>query len=523
MTVTSKKFEDIPSHLGGINGKIKSFDALAELISQEQANGCRVVHCHGVFDLLHLGHIRHFTEAKTFGDILVVTLTPDQFVKKGLHRPAFPEKLRAESIASLSVVDYVAINRWPTAVETLRQLKPNVYCKGSEYRQNQIDAASNMLPEIAVAEGLGIQVAYTDDLVFSSSELINRHFSSFYPETEAWIIDFRKRHSAEEIIGHLDSLRDLKILVVGDAIIDEYVFVDAIGKSTKDPVLACQHVGTEAFAGGSLAVANHLADFCDRVDLITCLGESDRQEDFIRGVLKPSINPSFITKQNAPTIVKRRFVEQYSSNKLFELYIMNEHPLQGDIEREAVDMIEQVVADYDIVITADYGHGMLTADLTTTLCDNSRFLAVNTQSNAGNRGFNTISKYHKADYVCLANHEVSIETGMREGDLRGLTLEVSQRVICDRFTVTQGKNGSLHYAKDIGFVEVPAMTTHVTDRVGAGDAVLALTAPLVARNLPWDVVGFVGNVTGARMVAEQGNRVSIDKIELCKHIISLLK
>jgi len=507
----------------GISDKILPLDALAEKLAQLRTTGNKIVLCHGVFDLLHIGHIRHFEEARKFGDALVVTLTPDRFVNKGPHRPAFSEALRAEMVAALGTVDYVAVNWWPTAVETVRLLRPDVYCKGSEYRQNQVDAASNMLPEIAAAQEVGARVEFTDGIVFSSSQLLNRHFSPFPPETDAWLEAFRKEHSADEIIKCLDKVRDLSVLVVGEAIIDEYVFCDAIGKSTKDPMLACQYITTEAFVGGSLAIANHLAGFCDDVSLITCLGETERREGFVREALLPNVRLIFVTKQGSPTIHKRRFVDQYSQNKLLELYIMEDSPLSPSDERTLLGAVEAPLMDHDVVIVADYGHGMLTPSVIVSLSDRARFLAVNTQSNAGNRGFNSISKYRRADYVCLAQHEVAIETRMREGDVRELLMEVVQRIDCKRFTVTLGKRGSLHYAPESGFTEVPAFATQVADRVGAGDAVFALTSLLVNQGAPWDVVGFVGNVAGAHMVAELGNRVPVSKVPLAKHIISLMK
>lgn len=503
--------------------KILQLEPLAEAIAAHQTQGKRVVLCHGVFDLLHIGHIRHFEQARRHGDLLVVTLTPDRFVNKGTNRPAFTETLRAETLAALGVVDYVAINRWPTAVETLRLLHPDVYCKGSEYRQRQVDAESNMSPEIAAAEENGIAVEYTEAIVFSSSQLLNRHFSPFPPETTTWLEELRGRHTAEQIISLLDQARPLKVLVVGEAIIDEYVFCTAIGKSTKDPVLACQYNGLQSMAGGSLAVANHLAGFCDQVELITCIGEQERREDFIRQALLPNVRPTFVTKHGAPTIHKRRFIDPYSQSKLLELYVMDDRPLQGEDETALNEVLSAALADCDLVVCMDYGHGVLTAPSIEILCAHSPFLAVNTQSNAGNHGFNPISRYRRADYVCLAHHEIAIETRMRSGELRDLLLEVAQRIDCTHFTVTRGKAGSLHYSREHGFAEVPAFATQVVDRVGAGDAVIALTSLLVYQQAPWDIVGFVGNVAGAQVVAELGNRVPVSKIPLAKHIISLLK
>lgn len=513
----------MPRSLIDGSNKILTLEALADRVAQLRADGFKVVMCHGVFDLLHIGHIRHFRQARKFGNVLVVSVTPDRFVNKGTHRPAFSEVLRAEAVEALGVVDYVTVNAWPTAVETLRLIRPDVYCKGSEYQHVQGEARVNLLAEIRAASEAGARVEYTEDIVFSSSQLLNRHFSLFPPKTDAWLRKFRERYSAEEVIRYLEDAVSLRPLVIGEAIIDEYVFCETIGKSTKDPILACKYLSTEAFAGGSLAVANHLAGFCKEVGLVSFLGETERREEFLNQALLPNVRPVFLTRRGVPTIHKRRFVDQYAQNKLLELYVMNDRaPVETD-EQEMLAAFNTAAPDHDVIIAADYGHGMMTPSLIATLCDAKSFLAVNTQSNAGNRGFNTISKYRRADYVCLAGHEIQIETRLREGNTHDLLLEVARRIDCPRFTVTHGKHGSLHYERDAGFIEVPALAMLVTDRVGAGDAVLALTSLLVAQGAPWDVVGFVGNVTGAQMVAELGNRVSVNKASLTKHIISLMK
>ncbi len=124
--------------------KIMELDALAEVLAKRRAEQKTVVHCHGVFDVLHVGHIRHFQEAKKHGDILVVTLTPDVHVNKGPHRPAFKQDLRAEVIAALDAVDYVAINKWPEAGETIRLLKPTFYAKGPDYKVGAQDVTGGI-------------------------------------------------------------------------------------------------------------------------------------------------------------------------------------------------------------------------------------------------------------------------------------------------------------------------------------------------------------------------------------------
>ncbi len=504
-------------------GKVRPLEEVARCVAKAKAKGKRVVHCHGVFDLLHPGHIRHLEAARREGDLLVVTVTQDEYVNKGPGRPVFNQRLRAESLAALECVDYVAVNQWPSAVETIRFLRPDVYVKGGEYAQREQDVTGKIVEEEHAVLAVGGRIHFTNEITFSSSKLLNDHFSVFLPETEAWLKAFRRRYTPEQVLGFLERASTLRPVVVGEAIIDEYAFCDGLGKSTKEPILAFRYGFTESHAGGSLAVANHLAGFCREVELVCLLGEHDRREDFVRQQLLPNVRLRVVTHRGAPTIHKRRFVDTHTAGRMFELYVMDDTPLDREAEAELLSSLNGATDGADLVIVADYGHGMLTPSAIRALCDFPRFLAVNTQANAGNRGFNTISRYRRADYVCLAGHEIALETRMRPGNLQDLILEVTKRINCPRFTVTHGGKGSLHYEAGVGFTEAPALASRITDRVGAGDAVLAVSSLLVAQGTPWDVVGLIGNVVGAEMVAELGNRVSVSRFPLTKHVTALLK
>src|ERR1700677_1216441 len=149
--------------------KIKDLPDLVPILSMLRNEGKKIVHCHGVFDLLHVGHLRHFEEAKRHGDVLVVTLTPDGWVNKGPHHPAFPENMRAEMVAALGCVDFVAINLWPTAVETIKLLRPHFFAKGSEYRDTSRDVTGYITAEEEAVQAIGGQFVFTEDVVFSSS------------------------------------------------------------------------------------------------------------------------------------------------------------------------------------------------------------------------------------------------------------------------------------------------------------------------------------------------------------------
>jgi rfaE bifunctional protein nucleotidyltransferase chain/domain len=503
-------------------GKLQSLDNLAAILDRLRQQGRRIVHCHGVFDLLHVGHVRHFEQARKHGDILVVTLTPDRYVNKGSNRPAFPEGLRAEVLASLACVDFVAVNQWPSAIETIRLLKPNFFAKGSEFRNLQ-DTLGHVAQESEAVREAGGEIIFTEDIVFSSSALVNQYLSQVPDNVKEFLGDFQRSNPTEAVLRPLLNAVDKRVLIVGETIIDEYTYCEAIGKSGKEPVMVCRYSHTERFGGGVIACANHAASFCECVDVLTFLGENGDEEPFVRGCLKANVAPIFRYKRRSPTIVKKRFLEQYLSQKMFEVYQINDDPLDADQDEELCATLEAILPNYDIVIVADYGHGMLGSQAIRVLCERAPFLAVNTQSNAGNHGFNTISRYGRADYISLANREFALEIRDRRVQPQDMIRHVAERLSCGRVMMTQGKNGCLVYSRDEGFVSIPAFTTHVLDRVGAGDAVLCVTALCAAQNAPSDVLGFIGNVVGAEAVGILGNQRSIERIPLCRHIECLLK
>ncbi|HNR86840.1 MAG TPA: adenylyltransferase/cytidyltransferase family protein [Spirochaetota bacterium] len=155
--------------------KIVTLDELRPKLESLRAAGKKVVHCHGCFDLMHPGHIKYFQAAKKMGDVLVVTLTPDEYVDKGPGRPVYSQDIRAESIAALECVDFVAINRWRTAEETLRLLLPDIYVKGQEFEKLE-DKTGKIQREYEVVKEIGAEIRFTHEIVFSSTDLLNRFF-----------------------------------------------------------------------------------------------------------------------------------------------------------------------------------------------------------------------------------------------------------------------------------------------------------------------------------------------------------
>ncbi len=500
--------------------KIRSLADLAGALGALRERGKRIVHCHGCFDLLHIGHIRYLQKASKLGDVLVVTVTPDHFVNKGPHRPAFPQVLRAEALAALDCVSFVAINEWPTAVETLELLQPHVYAKGAEYRTNR---TPEIMREEAAAAAVGTDIVFIEEITSSSSELINRHLSPFPREVDAYLVRLSEQYGANGLLACLEHAKDLKVLVVGEAIVDEYYYCGALQRSLRSPVLAMRYLSHERFAGGAVGVANHLADFCGEVGLLATIGTRDSQEQWLRDELRPGVEPLFVTKADAPTIVKRRYLESYFALPLLEVYVMNDEPPTAEDDAALCARLTELIPAYDLVLVADYGHGMLSAQAVTMLCGEARYLALTAQANAGNYGYHTVGKYPRADYVCLAEQEIRLEYRTRVEEVRELAESLGRRLNAGHAVVTQGKRGALGWRPTEGFHEAPSLATRITDRVGAFDAFYALSALCAFQDAPLEVLSFVGNVAAAEVLATMGNRPILERLPLRRHIEALLR
>jgi bifunctional ADP-heptose synthase (sugar kinase/adenylyltransferase) len=187
------------------------------------------------------------------------------------------------------------------------------------------------------------------------------------------------------------------------------------------------------------------------------------------------------------------------------------------------DKLHEILPQYDVVLVTDYGHGMISSEAVDILCSEAKFLAINTQMNAGNLGFNTVSKYSRADFLCVSENELRLDARSRRREIKEIVNEISSKLTCDRVLVTMGPAGCLCYAREEGFFKVPALTSNVVDRVGAGDSVFAMSNLFAAQGAPIEIVGFVGSLAGAQAVATVGHSNSLDRVSLIRHMETLLK
>ena len=504
--------------------KILTIEQLAQTAEAARKKGKTVVLAHGTFDLLHMGHVRYLEQAHEQGDVLLTTITADRFVNKGPGRPVFTSSLRAEMVAALSYVDRVAINDAATAENIITLIKPDVYVKGSEYAQAGNDVTGKIHDERAAVEAYGGRVHFTYDITFSSSSLLNRHFDIFEPGLRSYLDQVRARVNLDEFIKIIDMVKEKSVLMVGDTIIDEYQYVSPLGKSPKENLIPTLYRNAETFAGGIIAAANHVAGFCRDVHVVTCLGDKDGTEELVRSALSPNVKLTVIHRPSLPTTRKRRFIDADYLRKLFEVYFMDDAPLTGAPEAQLIAAIAKQAPGCDVVVVADFGHGMITSRVRDELIRRSRFLAVNTQTNSANLGFNLITKYSRADYICIDAPEARLATGEPHLELELIASEkLPAAVNCSRLILTHGRHGCVTYDRKVGVRRIPAFTGRAIDTMGAGDAFLSVTAPMVATGGDMEMIGFIGNAVGAIKVGIVGHRQSIEKIPLIKYLATLLK
>ena len=505
-----------------MNNKIKNLENLQILSSKLRAKGKRIVHCHGVFDLLHVGHIKHFKEAKTFGDILVVSITPDEFVNKGPGRPAFSTSLRLEALSELEAVDYVVANEWPSAVEIIKIIQPNIYCKGPDYKNHSEDITGKITEEEGAVKSYGGKIMYTDDITFSSSSLLNKFGNIYSKEQELFIRNIKDNYSFKMIETKLNTLSKLKVLVIGETIIDQYVFCEALGKSGKEPVLVLRDLETQEYLGGSLAIARHLSSFCDNVSVLTFLGENNEYKSFIENNMEDNITLNFFNKSNSPTIVKRRFVDSVDRKKVLGVYSINDELLDDNAEDKFIESFDKLSKEHDLVIISDYGHGIITPNIAKHISNSDKFVSLNAQVNAANIGTHNIRKYHDVNCLIINESELRHELRQRDGDVEEMASALKNMTNSKYITVTQGSLGAFINGDEVN-ERSPGFAAQVIDKIGSGDALLAILSVCLYNDLDEKLSLFIGSLAAGQSVETLGNSVPVSKTKLLKTISHLLK
>jgi bifunctional ADP-heptose synthase (sugar kinase/adenylyltransferase) len=343
------------------------------------------------------------------------------------------------------------------------------------------------------------------------------YFSKKCPEKEKYLKKLKTFCTFEKLSGELEKLKGLTALVIGDSVIDQYVYVTPKGRAIKDPILSTEFQSEEDYAGGVLALANHLSSYIKNLELVTLLGEENSYSNFIAQSLSENIKLKKFTKKNSPTTIKKRYIDCHKNNKLFKVEYINDHPVSKQLSHEITNYLMQELPKHDLVITLDYGHGFLNEEMRKTIQNKSKFLSLNVQLNSASMGYNYINQYGRADFIVMNEHEIRLPMMMRFEEMEEVMSKFHDRFEYSKFLVTLGKGGCILYNHG-KISRAPILTNNLVDTVGAGDAVFAVTSLLAYLDINDGVMPFIANCAGGVGVNIIGNKESVSKNKLLSFI-----
>ncbi len=472
---------------------------------------------HGVFDVIHIGHKRHFDTAKKLTGTLLVSITSDRFVKKGPDRPFFNESLRCEMVSSLDSVTYVYLNDKETPIEIIKELKPNFYCKGQDYQEFSNDITGNIKKEVDAIKSVGGKMFFTSDIQFSSSKLINVNFNSSKIMAEIKSKVNNLNIFKNKVFDSIKKIENLKIAIFGEIIEDEYIFSKNLGQPSKEFIHAVERLNNEVFLGGSYAIAKNLIEFCKKIDVYSAGNFNKILNKKIILNKKRKINLINLDS-NFAVIRKSRYLNS-NKKKLFECYSYRGKNKILKVNKSVIKKLRSKIKSYDCVILSDFGHGFFSNELYQIIRKQSKFLSINAQTNAGNRGYNLATKYRKTDNVLLDLPELQLATKDNSNNVEILTKKLSKKIDSSYFSITKGKDGIFIYdTKQKKKISLSAFETKPLDTMGAGDSVLGISSLLFSINTPIDIVAYLSNLFGAVSTSILGHSDYIKKKEILKSI-----
>ena len=484
----------------------------------------RIVLCHGVFDLIHIGHIKHFTRAKEFGDVLVVSITSDKHVKKGPGTPLFNENLRAQFLSSIKSIDYVYINHDETPISLINLIKPNFYVKGKDYKSKKNDITYNIYKEERAVKRNKGKLAFTDEIQFSSSKIINTNSTVFNNDQINYFKNAKKFFNVQYLKKILKKIEKLKVLIIGETIIDQYNFCEALGKSGKDPFLTFEPKTSHDYLGGAAAIANNVSVFCKKVNFISMLGEKNEYKQFIKNNLKKNINPFFLNKKNSPTILKKRYLDSINHNKVFGLYSINQSMLNKSEIGKLNKVLKNKIKNADLIIVSDYGHGFISNETAELLIKSNKKLFLNTQINSANIGYHSLNKFKKVNFLIINEAELRHELRNKHDEVEKLSKVLTRKFMINHLVITRGNKGLIYYnVKSNKFYYCPSFSNNVKDKVGTGDSMLAAMSLFFKVNAPIYLSLLFGSAAAYSVIQSYANSEFLEKNKLVKFLEYSLK
>jgi rfaE bifunctional protein kinase chain/domain len=483
----------------------------------------KVIMCHGTFDVVHPGHIRHLLYAKTKADILVASLTADEHIKKGNMRPYVPQDLRAINMAALEMVDYVVIDSDPTPIRNLGIIKPDYFAKGYEYTAGQVHPKTQ--GEIDTLDSYGGEMIFTPgDIVYSSSALIELAPPSIAVEKLMSLME-AENISIADLRNTIHSMKGVKVHVVGDTIVDSYTYCSMIGGMTKTPTMSVRFEKQVDYVGGAGVVAKHLRAAGADVTFSTVLG-NDAFGRFVLDDLESfGVVCMPIFDHTRPTTSKNAIVA--SDYRLLKIDTVDNR----SISEKILEQLKHQITDTktQAVTFCDFRHGIFNRstipELTASIPANVYKVA---DSQVASRWGNILD-FQAFDLITPNEREARFALGDQDSVVRPLASELHEKSKCKTLILKCGERGIITYRRHEEeyrtFLVVDSLAERVVDAVGAGDALLAYAtlAQVVTGNDA--VAAILGNMAAGVECEHDGNwpvtpdhvLKKIDKFEASVH------
>jgi cytidyltransferase-like protein len=451
--------------------KIKSAQELRDIIGSRPRTKS-VIMCHGVFDVVHPGHIRHLLYAKSKADLLIASITADHHITKGVHRPHVPQDLRAVNLAAFEVVDYVVIDKNPTPLENIRLIEPDYFAKGFEYTATGMPAKT--AEEAEVIGAYGGEIIFTPgDIVYSSSNLIDLAPPAIKLE-KLQILMERNGITFDKLRRTLDAMEGHQVHVVGDTIVDSYTHCAMVGGNTKTPTMSVLFERKVDYVGGAGIVAKHLAAAGGRVTFSTVLGEDGYRDFVIDDLRRADIEVNAVIDRSRPTVNKNAIV--VGGYRLLKVDTLDNRSISDQILEDITRSVRDVPTD--AVVFSDFRHGLFNRrtipQLVQALPDGCFRVA---DSQVASRWGN-ITDFQGFDLITPNEREARFALGDQDSGIRPLASNLYDAARCRLLILKLGERGVLaccsadHESLDSFFV-IDSFVDRLVDAVGAGDALLA--------------------------------------------------
>jgi rfaE bifunctional protein kinase chain/domain len=484
------------------NGKIKTLQQLKEAIGP-RPRVRKVIMCHGTFDIVHPGHLRHLTYAKGKADVLIASVTADEHILKANFRPYVPQELRAANLAALEVVDYVIVDPNPTPIENMRVLQPDFFAKGYEYFSNGVPPRTREEMD-TLAEYGGEMVFTPGDIVYSSSALIDSQPPNLGIEKLLALME-SEEFDFDDLRTALNRLEGIRVHVVGDTIVDSYSYCSVLGATAKSPTFSVRHDVTERFTGGAAVVAKHMKTAGADVTFSTVLGNDDLGRDVVTDLESSGVKCLPFVDNTRPTTHKERFVAD--GYKLLQVDRVDNRT----ISERALDFLRKALLGTrsDLVVFSDFRHGMFNRQTIGELKAAIPSGALTAADSQVSNRWGNILDFTDFDLLTPNEREARFALGDQDSVVRPLASELFRVARCRYLILKLGERGLIGY-RSAGpmpreFFTVDTFVDRLLDPIGAGDALLSYAALSLVATDDIVVAAVLGSLGAAVSCEQQGN------------------